>query len=252
MRSPGGWLFVAAALAACSSSSSGGGTGSGSGGASSASAYSGVGGSGGLGGAATELSPHGAVLLTWKYLQGEFDSLGQEPIEGGPVPPSSRRLVGCAVDAPELGERVIYLERSPMETDAAPDRQFLIVLDQQESSGPGGSFSSAMIKRLVSPQDWAGGCVVGSTMALLGEVALDDACGEVHLTRNEISTISASVTPMPARCVSSSLDVEEVHMGMIAFGDRIGWWDMLAGADGRRSYDPPGEGSSYELIRGSP
>src|SRR5688572_29277347 len=131
MRPVACWLLVTAALAACSSSSSGGGTGSGSGGASTSPASSASSsGAGGDGGTNADLDPYGASFLAWKGLQGAFDSLGQEPhVEGGYVPPSARRLVGCAVGAPELGEHVVYLERAAVDDGAALDRQFLVVLD---------------------------------------------------------------------------------------------------------------------------
>jgi hypothetical protein len=255
MRDSPCWLVVITLLASCSSSSSGGGGGSGGATASQTVTASGTdgGGTGGFGGAPAELSSHGAVLLTWKYLQGDFDSVGQEPIyEGEAVPPTPRRLVGCAVDAPELGERVLYLERAAVEVDAVPDRQLLIVLGDEESSGPGGSFSSAVVRRLASPGDWAGGCVVGATMALRGEVAIDDACGDVHLTRGETGTVSVSVAPMPARCASGALDAAEVNVDMWLDADQIDWRDELTAADGTESYDPPVDGSSYQLVRRSP
>jgi hypothetical protein len=119
------------------------------------------------------------------------------------------------------------------------------------STSAGGQLATGRIAYPVTPEDWDGQCVVGATMALAGEVVSEEAC-ELHMVKNEIGVINVSGGPMPARCVSASLDAASVYVEMTIYGNEIAWGDILTGGDGGTSYDPPRGDTRYELVRRAP
>ena len=65
------------------------------------------------------------------FLSGRFDSKAQSERDGAYY---AIQLIGCRVEAPDLGERVLYIEQASMASLGAPYRQRLYVLQADEDA----------------------------------------------------------------------------------------------------------------------
>jgi CpeT protein len=70
--------------------------------------------------------PFDLVGTLQDYLVGEFDSSSQAQEDYSYF---EIQLITCPVDAPELGERVVYVEQASMDNSTAPYRQRLYILE---------------------------------------------------------------------------------------------------------------------------
>lgn len=239
-------------LASCSSSGDGG---SSSDAATTSAATSGssggqepgAGGAGGAGGGAPSLGQNYPSNMAWARFQGEFDSAG----DGDDIPPTARRLVGCPVNAPELGDRVVYLERSRIDGEGDADRQFLVALQAAEQVGPSDNRAVGVIVQPADPAAWAGRCDGQTELELLSDVVDGGEC-LMNLTMNEIGGLSVSAPPMPAACLSAASQADQVSSIIVLGNDEIEWQDALTDVEGVTSYDPASEGSGYRLARRTP
>ncbi len=228
--------------------------------ATSASSGAQAGGTGGGGGESSSSDQNRASNLAWARLQGEFDSVDQEPLnEGGPIPPFPRRLVGCAVDAPELGERVVYVERSVVDGEDGPDRQFLLAFRADPRQTPlGGALAFATVLQPVDPSAWEGRCVPGANLELLSDVQEGGEECFFSITMNEVSTLTFSSPQMPVACVSSSLDAASVIVAFSVLFSNVVWIDNLFDEEGTSWFDPPSPDDpddglvSYDMARRTP
>ena len=66
------------------------------------------------------------------YLSGTFNSQTQSEADAQYY---AIQLTGCSVEAPELGDRVLYIEQASMSSLASPYRQRLYVLHADETEG---------------------------------------------------------------------------------------------------------------------
>lgn len=193
-----------------------------------------------------------AADAAYEYFQGDFDSYGQLPQVEGDVVPPPRRLVGCAVDAPELGERVVYVERTDPESDGPPDRQFLMAFVPKPEVGYYDAL--ATILRPIDPTEWEGRCEPGTMMSLVGPVTDEDHCRFTLQVFDDVfdELTTSFAGPMPAACWAPYAGASEVEPYLAAWGGRVDWLDELIAEDGTRTRDPattPPDAyeSSYEM-----
>jgi CpeT/CpcT family (DUF1001) len=100
--------------------------------------------------------PAGAADLTYRLLEGRFDSADQA--RSSPGYPAIQ-MVACAADVPALGPRVLYVEQARLDALDAPFRQRVYVLE------PGEPVESAAVSRvfeLESPRGAVGACGRGA------------------------------------------------------------------------------------------
>ncbi|HZX43659.1 MAG TPA: CpcT/CpeT family chromophore lyase, partial [Myxococcaceae bacterium] len=71
-------------------------------------------------GAPSRAAPAGAADLTYRLLEGRFDSADQARSSPGY---QAIQLVACAADVPTLGQRVLYVEQARLDAPEAPIRQ---------------------------------------------------------------------------------------------------------------------------------
>lgn len=100
--------------------------------------------------AAPETAPSdGAAALAFRFLTGRFDSADQaarDPAYFG------IQLESCVVEAPDLGERVLYVEQARMDALDQPYRQRLYVLEATEQG------ARSRVFELASPDSARGAC----------------------------------------------------------------------------------------------
>ncbi len=236
------WVLV---LVGCSSSDGGirpepgGGTGGAPTSAANSSSTDGAGGS--------LESPHQNRTSDYLFsrLQGVFDSADQEA-EGGPLVP--KRLVGCALDANELGERVLYLERSDLDTPATPDRQFLVVVEGIE-----GLMGLAAVARMLvplEPEQWIGHCESGSNAPPLDGVEARADCVFSAGLDDASHMVSMSSERTDAACFAASAFGETISAQLLLMGTgEVSWADAIWDADGSEAHDPPGSSDWYVMQR---
>jgi CpeT protein len=112
------------------------------------------------------------VALLSERLSGRFDSADQAEADPSYYAVS---LLGCPVDAPELGEHVLYIEQALTTNLAAPYRQRLYVLSESD-----GVYVSA-IYTLANEGAAIGLCDRATATFSSGEATLKSGC-EVKLT----------------------------------------------------------------------
>ena len=244
-------LLVAAALG-CSNSAGGGNiepdpAGPGASGSSSSGTSSG--GATGDGGGSPGRTQNFVSRLAWTYLQGEFDSGDQEHVGDIEVP--AKRLVGCALDAPTLGESVLYIERSNLDTPEIPDRQLVVAFELLESERLD-VFGKGRVHRPLQPTAWVGRCTVGTLMTPPGEVEELLEC-ELSMALNG-GTLSITSPIMPASCAAASPDAEAIKSELSARSEYVRWSDVLRLGDDTTVWDPPSASGAdtyphYELLR---
>jgi hypothetical protein len=107
-------------------------------------------------GAPARAAPAGAADLTYRLLEGRFDSADQARSSPGY---QAIQLVACAAEVPALGPRVLYVEQSPLDALDAPIRQRVYALE------PGEPLESAAVSRvfeLENPRAAVGACGRGT------------------------------------------------------------------------------------------
>ncbi|MEZ4370304.1 MAG: chromophore lyase CpcT/CpeT [Polyangiaceae bacterium] len=158
-------------------SSAGAAGGASAGGAAGAASTGGVGGSAGMtdaenaasGGASSE-----QVDQAFRWLTGRFDSSDQAQADPTYFP---IQLETCEVSAPELGERVLYVEQARMDALAQPYRQRLYVVDPE----PEGTRVVSRVFELEEPTRWIAACAAKEPLTATPEDARERTGCAVHL-----------------------------------------------------------------------
>ncbi len=102
--------------------------------------------------APSRAAPAGAADVTYRLLEGRFDSADQARSSPGY---QAMQLVACPADVPALGPRVLYVEQARLDALAAPIRQRVYALE------PGEPIESAAVSRvfeLENPRSAVGAC----------------------------------------------------------------------------------------------
>jgi CpeT protein len=151
------------------------------------------------------------------YLSGEFDSSQQVSDD-----PSyyEIQLITCAVDAPELGGRVLYVEQASMDTPTQPYRQRLYVLHGDAEAGTAGT----TIFELADPLAAVGLCDDDEVASFDDADASErEGCG-VELTWHEQDGTLEGGT-LGLACSSSLGGASYATSEILLTGDRIESWD---------------------------
>jgi hypothetical protein len=166
-------VLLIGALVACGDSEQGG-TGANGGGASGPTGSGGAGGTGGAGGGGGT-SPI-AAEEAFRLLTGTFDSADQADMSPTYF---AIQLTTCPVDAPELGERVLYIEQAVLETVTQPYRQRFYVVSP--GADPTTQAVSAVYE-LQDPDAFIGACDGPKRTVTAAEAIARPGC-DVLLTR---------------------------------------------------------------------
>lgn len=174
-----------------------------------------------------------------EFLVGRFDSSLQSTQQPQYY---SIQLLSCPVDAPDLGDRVVYVEQASMDSLSEPYRQRLYVLSADDEAGT----AETVIYSLVSPGSWVGLCAEDELATLdESDVELREGCG-VQLTWQE-DTATFEGGTVGESCSSSlggaAYATSEVWMSE----DRLDSWDRGFDANGFQVWgavDGP-----YEFLR---
>jgi len=138
------------------------------------------------------------------------------------------QLLGCPVDAPELGERVLYIEQAMRERSSEPYRQRLYVIE------PGADPAREAISRvyaLEDPASFVGQCSVDTLRRVLADEAYEREGCQVMLRRDgggfvgETDGASCRSTLRGASYATSEVSLQE---------ERIDSWDRGYDAAGRQ------------------
>ncbi|HUM12893.1 MAG TPA: chromophore lyase CpcT/CpeT [Myxococcaceae bacterium] len=106
-------------------------------------------------GAPPRVAPAGAADLTYRLLEGRFDSADQA--RSSPGHPAIQ-LVACAADVPALGPRVLYVEQTRLAAPDTPIRQRVYALEAGE---PIESAAVSRVFELENPGAAVGACSRG-------------------------------------------------------------------------------------------
>lgn len=159
------------------------------------------------------------VELAVEHLEGRFDSQEQSEADWNYYAIS---LVMCQVDAPEIGDTVLYVEQAQMESLDQPYRQRLYLLE----AGEEGEVVSSVYE-LNNPADAIGLCDGEQGSFTADEVELKDGCavylswdGEGFYGETETGTCASSLNG-----ASYATSIVEMDMGQISSWDQ-GWDDQ--------------------------
>jgi CpeT protein len=169
-----------------------------------------------------------AVAQLHDHLVGAFDSEQQSIDEPQYFP---IQLVTCDVDAPEIGDVVVYIEQAFMDTPAQPYRQRLYVLTQ----GDGELDAVTAVYELNAPNAAIGLCDDDAlTTFAAADVDLREGCG-VYLTWDEDEQAFNGGT-VGTDCVSTlnggSYATSEIHSTI----DVLESWDRGFFDDGSQAW----------------
>ena len=140
-------------------------------------------------------------------------------------------LVACPVDAPELGERVLYIEQATMDSPDQPYRQRLYVVDADDEAGEGWT----EIHSLLDPAAAVGLCEDADTASYAAdEVELRDGCG-VFVTWDADAESFVGGTE-GTDCASTIGGASWATSGVTILSDRIESWDRGFGSDGQQAW----------------
>ena len=175
------------------------------------------------------------------FLTGRFDSSLQsvEQPQYYPI-----QLLTCAVEAPELGGRVLYVEQASMDSLNAPYRQRLYVLEADEDM----ETATTTVYSMVEPGDWIGLCDEADVVTIdAAEVEVREGCGVQLLWDGDTGSFEGGT--VGEACSSTlggaSYATSEVWMAQ----DYLYSWDRGFDANGFQAWgatDGP-----YEFLRQS-
>jgi len=156
-------------------------------------------------------------------LTGRFDSLQQSLTNPQYFNVS---LISCAVDAPELGARVLYVEQALASKLQQPYRQRLYVITEGDDIG---TEATSRVYSLVAPSSFVGLCDQQSLRTVTAAEATERHGCQVNLTRvdNHFQG-STSDTACKSSLQGASYATSEVQL----HGDRIDSWDRGYDANG--------------------
>lgn len=103
-----------------------------------------------------------------EHLTGSFNSAAQAAAD-----PSyyNISLIGCPVDAPELGDTVLYIEQAVADTPNRPYRQRLYVLEAMDADEDGARRGRSVVYSLIDEESFVGGCNDGGGWTVTAEEA---------------------------------------------------------------------------------
>jgi CpeT protein len=167
-----------------------------------------------------------AELTVW--LSGSFDSSTQAAEDYSYY---AVQLIACPVEAPELGEHVLYIEQALSDTPQAPYRQRLYVIEALEDDTDGAPRTRSSIYTIDNEDDFVGLCDDEETASFSADqVELREGC-EVDLTwdgsqfSGQTQSGTCSSTLNGATWASSVVTVQD---------DRIISWDQGWDDDGEQ------------------
>lgn len=230
---------LAVVLAVGCSETTSGGSGSGFGGGTSTPSSVGAGGDV----PEEELNPQTADWFV-ERLPGEWDSSAQS--EDDPTL-TAKHLSACQIDAAELGERVVYLERSDLTTVGQPFEQLVITVEPDSAwySTAGATFFAPD-----EPAAWVGLCGRGDRPPPPGTVRELAGCGTQVSYRDSQFFLEMSYGPLPD-CDPRPIDGARRARTHLRFHPRVWWKEEILGEDGAAVWDPGGE-LEYVLERVAP
>ncbi|MDG1482295.1 MAG: chromophore lyase CpcT/CpeT [Myxococcota bacterium] len=167
-----------------------------------------------------------AELAVW--LSGSFDSSEQAAADYSYY---AVQLVACPVEAPELGEHVLYIEQALSDTPQEPYRQRLYVIEPLEDNKDGAPQARSSIYTIDNEDDFVGLCDDAEIASFSADQAeLREGC-EVDLTwdgsqfSGQTQAETCSSTLNGATWASSVVTVQD---------DRIISWDQGWDDDGNQ------------------
>ena len=189
------------------------------------------------------VAPEGTPTLDRleQYLTGRFDSSAQAAVDEEYF---AIQLLGCAVNSPGLGERVLYIEQAVMESSDRPYRQRLYVLEADEVA----ETARTTIYSILSEQDVVGFCDIpaGSRPDIpAGVVEERVGCG-VALTWNPESGEFVGSTDGDS-CSSTLRGATYATSEVTMDAERILSWDRGFDADGEHVWGAVS--GAYEFMR---
>ncbi len=151
-----------------------------------------------------------------KHLTGRFDSVAQA------APPGSQyfeiQLLTCEVPAPELGERVLYVEQAVMTSLNAPYRQRLYVIEPGDDPA---TQANTTVYALTNPDNFIGRCSDPSPTISASEATERTGCGVFLTWMDDHFEGGTQGTACSSTLQGASYATSEVS----TYEDRIDSWD---------------------------
>ena len=151
------------------------------------------------------------------------------------------QLITCPVHAPELGERVVYVEQAVMDTPDQPYRQRLYVLDGDDDAAT----ATTTVFALAEPTAAVGLCDGALATFTEDDVSLRAGCGvSMDWDDDERAFVGGTAdTSCTSTMNGASYATAEVWIG----ADRITSWDRGFDADGEQVWGAVA--GPYEFLR---
>ena len=175
------------------------------------------------------------------FLTGRFDSSLQsvEQPQYYPI-----QLLTCAVEAPGLGGRVLYVEQASMDSLNAPYRQRLYVLESDEEM----KSATTTVYSMVEPGDWIGLCDEAGVVTIdADEVEIREGCGVQLLWDGDTGSFEGGT--VGEACSSTLGGASYATSEVLMSQDYLHSWDRGFDANGFQAWgatDGP-----YEFLRQS-
>ncbi len=195
-------------------------------------------GEGGAGGAAVSFD---AAAEATRMLTGRFDSADQAALQPSYFPV---QLFVCPLSAPELGERVLYVEQAVMSDLQAPYRQRLYVVD----AVVGQSLQAvSRVFELNDPAAFVGLCEQSSAVTVGSSETVERQGCWVQLSWQDDHF--AGATP-GSECLSDFQGASYATSEVELHADRISSWDRGWSQDGQQVWGATM--GPYEFVRRTP
>jgi CpeT protein len=156
------------------------------------------------------------VTRAQEWLTGLFDSSEQAASSPSYFP---IQLHICPISAPEIGERVLYVEQARMDTPTQPYRQRLYVVSA-EAEG----VARSDVYELTEPASWVGACASATPRAASAADATLKAGCAVFLTWDEAQSTLTGGT-RGSECASTLADATYATSEVTLTADELRSWD---------------------------
>ncbi|MCA9624930.1 MAG: chromophore lyase CpcT/CpeT [Myxococcales bacterium] len=235
----GATIAVLLLATACSDDAAGTGGGGGSAGGSGGTSSAGGGGMGGEGGSGGVVESAGDRLH--RYLDGRFDSADQANADPEYF---AVQLQTCPVEAPELGDQVLYVEQALMSSLAQPYRQRLYVV---ESGADATTQAVSRVFELTAPATFVGACDEATPRTVTAAETIERAGCDVLVALEGESFVGGT---MGMGCASDLNGASYATSEVTITPDRIDSWDR--GYDGAGVQVWGAVAGPYEFVRRTP
>jgi len=173
-------------------------------------------------------APFDAAGTLAEHLIGSFDSEQQSFDEPQYF---AIQLITCAVEAPELGDQVLYVEQAVMDTPSQPYRQRLYVV----AAGDGEHDATTTVYALTDPDAAIGLCGDDEVAAFAAaDVFLREGCG-AYLTYDPDEAVFAGGT-MGEGCASTLQGAAYATSEITSTVNRLESWDRGFYDDGTQAW----------------